>query len=94
MTFDFFESDPSATQLMFREGLAIGGGHEKQLYRIYEGYIEEVESMIVRLQHKQIVRSGPSRLIAFSVAALVGQLAHRRTKGPRWNYLNGFSPIV
>lgn len=77
-TFEFFENDRAATKLLFRDAYALGGGYEKHLYGIYEGYIDDIEKVIVRLQDKGLVRDDPPRMMAFSVAALIGQLSHRR----------------
>ncbi len=77
-TFEFFESDRAATKLLFRDAYALGEGYEQHLYDIYEVYIGEIESVLRQLQETGIVREAPPRVMAFTVAALVSQLSHRR----------------
>lgn len=79
-TFVYFESDRRATKLLFRDALALGGGIEKHLYGIYERFIDDVERAIVAGQRAGVIAEAPAHLAAFSVAALIGQLAQRRSE--------------
>ncbi|HEV2361430.1 MAG TPA: hypothetical protein VGS21_06995, partial [Acidimicrobiales bacterium] len=66
-------------KLLFRDAYALGDKFEEHLFQIYEGFIEKTEAMVVAAQRKGVMVDGPPRMIAFSIAALVGQIAHRRT---------------
>lgn len=77
-TFEFFESDRAAVRLLFRDAYALGGKFERHLFGIYEQFIDEIEAFIVDGQQRGSVVQAPPRMVAFSVAALIGQLAHRR----------------
>ena len=77
-TFEFFEADRQAVKLLFRDSYALGGGFEKHLFGIYEHFIADLELLFeAAADHGRIVPV-PARVAAFSVAALIGQLAHRR----------------
>lgn len=77
-TFEFFERDKAAVKLLFRDSYALGGNVEKHLFSIYERFIDDIEALIVAGQRAGRIVAGPSRMMAFSVAALIGQIAHRR----------------
>ncbi len=77
-TFEFFETDRAATKLLFLDSLALGGRIERHLYGIHERFIGDIEALIVRAQGEKAIRQDPPRMIAFSVAALIGQIALRR----------------
>lgn len=77
-TFEFFESDKASVKLLFRDSYALGGSVEKHVFSIYERFIDDIEHMIEAAQHAGFVVAGPPRMMAFSVAALIGQIAHRR----------------
>jgi AcrR family transcriptional regulator len=77
-TFEFFESDRAAVRLLFRDASALGGKFERHLFAIYEEFIDEIEAFIVDGQRRGAVVDAPPRMVAFSVAALIGQLAQRR----------------
>jgi AcrR family transcriptional regulator len=77
-TFEFFESDRATVKLLFRDSFALGSGFEKHLFGIYERFIAQIEAMIVAGQRQGVVIDAPPRMAAFSVAALIGQVAHRR----------------
>ncbi len=80
-TFEHFDADPEATRLLFRDSYALGGRFEAHLLRIYEGFIDDLEATITAGQRKGDIRKAPTRLVAFSLAALIGQLASRRLPG-------------
>ena len=77
-TFEFFEADRRGVKLLFRDSHALGDRFEKHLGGIYERFIADIEDMIRAAQSRGLVVEQPPRLIAFSVAALIGQLALRR----------------
>ena len=77
-TFEFFEADRDAVKLLFRDALAFGQSFDRHLAGIYEGFIGEIESTIAAAQAAGQVVDAPARMVAFSVAALISQLALRR----------------
>lgn len=78
VTFEFFEADRATVKLLFRDAYALGDRFEKHLGGIYERFIDEIEMFIVAAQDRGGVVAAPPRMVAFSLAALIGQLAHRR----------------
>ena len=77
-TFEYFESDKASAKVLFRDSYAMGDQFEKHLFGIYERFVDDIESMIEEAQKRKLVVDVPPRIIAFSVAALIGQLALRR----------------
>ncbi len=77
-TFEFFESDRALVKLLFRDSYALGDRFEKHLFGIYESFIGDIEEIVASAAQRGIVVDYPPRMVAFSVAALVGQIAHRR----------------
>lgn len=77
-TFEFFEADRQVAKLLFQDSLALGDRFDRHLNGIYEGFITDIETTIATAQAAGYVIAAPSRLIAFSVAALISQLAVRR----------------
>lgn len=77
-TFEFFESDKATVKLLFRDAYALGDRFEKHLGGIYERFIDDIESIIVVAQQRGEVVAAPPRMVAYTLAALIGQLAHRR----------------
>jgi len=77
-TFEFFEADKATVKLLFRDAYALGDRFEKHLGGIYERFIDDVEIFVVAAQDGGEVVAAPPRMVAYTVAALVGQLAHRR----------------
>lgn len=77
--FEFFEADKASAKLLFREALTLGAGIQRHLYGIYEAFVEDVERLIRVAQKAGIIREAPPRLVALSVAGLIGNVAHRRT---------------
>lgn len=77
-TFDFFEADRDAVKLLFRDALVLEGPFDRHLAGIYEGFIGDIENTIEAAQASGHVVRAPARMVAFSVAALVSQLALRR----------------
>jgi AcrR family transcriptional regulator len=77
-TFEFFESDKAMVRLLFRDAHSLGGRFERHLGGIYERFIDDIEASIVAAQRRGDIVDAPPRMIAFSVAALIGQIALRR----------------
>lgn len=77
-TFEFFEADKATTKLLLRDAYALGERFEKHLSDIYERFIDDIEDHMVAAQQRGKVVSAPPRMVAFTLAALIGQLAHRR----------------
>lgn len=76
--FEFFEADKAGTRLLLRDAYALGERFEKHLSSIYERFIDDIDSHMVAAQERGKVISAPPRMVAYSVAALIGQLAYRR----------------
>ncbi|MCV7235839.1 helix-turn-helix transcriptional regulator [Mycobacterium branderi] len=77
-TLEFFEADKATVKLLFRDAYALGDRFEKHLGGIYERFIDDIETFIVNAQHRGEVVAAPPRMVAYTLAALIGQLAHRR----------------
>jgi AcrR family transcriptional regulator len=65
-------------KLLLRDLCALGERFEKHLGGIYERFIDDIETFIGAAQERGEVVSAPPRMVAYTLAALVGQLAHRR----------------
>ena len=77
-TFEFFEADRALVKLLFRDSYSLGDRFEKHLFGIYEGFIGDIEQIVADAERRGVVAGYPPRLVAVSVAALIGQIAHRR----------------
>jgi AcrR family transcriptional regulator len=77
-TFVYFEADKASARVLFRDSYAMGNQFEKHLFGIYERFVDDIESMIEAAQKANLIVQVPPRIVAFSVAALIGQLALRR----------------
>jgi AcrR family transcriptional regulator len=75
---EFFEADKAVTKLLLRDASALGDQFERHLGSIYERFIDDIEKHMIVAQQLGTVISAPPRMLAFSLAALIGQLAHRR----------------
>jgi TetR/AcrR family fatty acid metabolism transcriptional regulator len=75
---EFFEADKAVTKLLLRDASALGDQYERHLGSIYERFIDDIEKHMVVAQELGTVINAPPRMLAFSLAALIGQLAHRR----------------
>lgn len=78
VTFEYFDEDRASAALLFRDSLSISDDFERHLFGIYGRFIDELESGVRSAQDAGGVRTAPSRLVAFSAAAIIGQLALRR----------------
>jgi hypothetical protein len=77
-TFEFFEHDRDGVKLLFQDSLVLGDRFDRHLGGLYEGFIADIETSIEAAQAAGYIGPAPPRLVAFSVAALVSQLALRR----------------
>ena len=77
-TFEFFEEDKATAKLLLRDAYALGARFETHLANIYERFIDDIAAYMAAAQQRGKVISAPPRTVAFTVAALIGQLAHRR----------------
>ncbi len=77
-TFEFFEADRDVVRLLFQDSLVLGDRFDRHLAGIYEGFIADIETTIEVAQRAGYVIEAPPRMIAFTVAALISQLALRR----------------
>ena len=77
-TFEFFEADRALVKLLFRDSYALGDRFEKHLFGIFERFIADIEEIIEDAQRRGRVVDAPPRMVAYAVAALIGQVAHRR----------------
>jgi AcrR family transcriptional regulator len=77
--FEFFERDRALVQLLFRDAQTLGRGIETHLVGIYEGFISDIEALVSQAQSTGAVIDAPPRMVAFSIAALIGQMALRRS---------------
>ncbi|HEY5026119.1 MAG TPA: TetR/AcrR family transcriptional regulator [Acidimicrobiales bacterium] len=77
-TFEFFESDRALVKLLFRDSYALGDRFEQHLFGIFEAFISDIEKIVEDAQRRGLIIEAPPRMVAGSVAALVGQIAHRR----------------
>jgi AcrR family transcriptional regulator len=77
-TFEFFEHDRDGVKLLFRDAVVLGDRFDRHLAGIYEGFIGDIEQTIAAAQSAGQVVTAPPRMVAFSVAALISQLAVRR----------------
>jgi AcrR family transcriptional regulator len=77
-TLEFFESDRATVKLLLRDQYTLGERFERHLGGIYERFIDDIETFIVAAQQRGEVVTAPPRMVAYTLAVLVGQLAHRR----------------
>lgn len=77
-TFEFFEADRDVVRLLFLDSLVLGDRFDRHLAGIYEGFITEIRTTIEAAQSAGQVVQAPAQMIAFSLAALISQLAVRR----------------
>jgi AcrR family transcriptional regulator len=77
-TFEFFDADKATVKLLFRDAYALGDRFEQHLGGMYERFIDDIETFVVAGQQRGEVVAAPPRMVAYTLAALVGQVAHRR----------------
>ncbi len=79
-TIEFYDEDRELVMLLFRDAFALGKSFEEHLSHIQGTFVDDTERLVVTLQRQGYLDDGPSRLIAFAMTSLIGQLAHRRLK--------------
>ncbi|MCV7052151.1 helix-turn-helix transcriptional regulator [Mycobacterium heidelbergense] len=77
-TLEFFEADRATVKLLLCDPDALGERFERHLGGIYERFVDDIEAFVVAAQERGEVVGAPARMVAYTLAALVGQLAHRR----------------
>jgi AcrR family transcriptional regulator len=77
-TFEFFEANPATAKLLFRDAYALDSRFDKHLGGIYGRFIDDIETLIVAAQQRGDVLAAPTRLVAYMLTALIGQMARRR----------------
>ncbi len=77
-TFEFFENHKAAAKLLLRDAYALGAQFETHLNNIYEQFVDDIDQYMAVAQQRGKVISAPPRMVAYNLAALIGQLAHRR----------------
>lgn len=77
-TFEYFDEDRASATLLFRDSLTLSDDFERHLSGIYGRFIAELETTVRSGQRAGLIRKAPPRMVAFSAAALISQLALRR----------------
>lgn len=77
-TLEFYDADRALVTLLFRDAFALGTAFERHLYAINASFVDDVERLVVMAQRQGVFVDGPSRMMAFAITALIGQVAHRR----------------
>ncbi len=77
-TLEFYDADRALVKLLFRDALALGAPFERHLYSIHASFVDDVERLVLSAQRQGVFVEGPSRMLAFAITALIGQMAHRR----------------
>lgn len=77
-TFEFFEADKATAKLLLRDAYGLGEQFENHLNNIYERFIDDIAEYMAFAQQRGKVISAPPRMVAYTLAAMIGQLAHRR----------------
>lgn len=77
-TFEWFDADRDAAALLFRDSYSLGDDFERHLFGIYGRFLESIRDAVIASQRSGLIREAPPRLVAFSIAALVSQMALRR----------------
>lgn len=77
-TIEFYDADRDLVKLLFRDAFALGESFEEHLARIQGLFVDDTERLVIGLQRQGVMQPGPSRVVAFAITSLIGQLAHRR----------------
>jgi hypothetical protein len=81
--FEHLDRDRAAARVLFGEAAgAVGGnGFARHRQTIYDRFVDDIEAVIADAQRAGLIvdeARAPARLVAFGIAALIGQLAMRR----------------
>lgn len=79
-TFGYFEMNPASTRLLFRDTSALGDRFERHLSDIFGRFIANLEVLVIDAQDRGALRPAPPRMVAYSCAVLIGQIALRRQR--------------
>jgi AcrR family transcriptional regulator len=77
-TFEFFDTKPATAKLLFRDAYGLDTRFDKHLGGIYERFIDDIETLVVAAQQRGEVVAAPPQLVAYTLTALIGHMAHRR----------------
>jgi AcrR family transcriptional regulator len=75
---EFFDADRVATRLLFRDAYPKNNSFNGRLGGLYERYTDDIETLVVAAQRRGDIVAAPSRLVAYTLTVLIGQLVHRR----------------
>ena len=76
--FEFFDADRAAAKLLFRDAYTKNNRFNERLGRVYERYIDDIETLVAAAQKRGEMVAAPSRLVAYTLTVLIGQIAYRR----------------
>jgi AcrR family transcriptional regulator len=77
-TIEFYDADRALVKLLFRDAFALGESFEEHLSLIQGSFVDDTERLVAALQRQGLIKPGPTRVIAYAITSLIGQLAHRR----------------
>jgi AcrR family transcriptional regulator len=77
-TFEYFEADKATTKLLFRDAYSLDRRFDQHLGGIYERFIDDIATLITAAQERREVLAAPPKLVAYTLTALIGHMAHRR----------------
>jgi len=77
-TFEFFDTKPATAKLLFRDAYGLDTRFDKHLGGIYERFIDDIETLVAAAQQRGEVIAAPPQLVAYTLTALIGHMAHRR----------------
>jgi AcrR family transcriptional regulator len=77
-TFEYFEAEKATTKLLFRDAYALDRRFDQHLGSIYERFIDDIATLITAAQERGEVLAAPPKLVAYTLTALIGHMAHRR----------------
>ena len=75
---EYFDADRAASKLLFRDAYTKNNSFNERLGGVYERYIDDIEALVVAAQRRGDMVAAPSRLVAYTLSVLIGQLVHRR----------------
>jgi AcrR family transcriptional regulator len=75
---EYFDADPAATRLLFRDAYTKNSRFNERLGGFYERYTDDIEALVVAAQRRGDIMAAPSRLVAYTLTVLIGQIVHRR----------------
>ena len=76
--FEHLEAEPDATRVLFGDLAGSRDEFGRHLHAITERFVDDIAVIVTEGQRHGLIVDAPPRLVAFSIVALVGQLALRR----------------